>query len=109
VESWRKHGVVGWEWLNILETFKAIENADSGDDAYHGRTGPLSIRQRSYDELTQACGGSSTLQSLFHDHRRLVAVHVGELKRSMIDEREERVLRTEQSIQTVSSHSVLPY
>jgi choline dehydrogenase-like flavoprotein len=57
VESWRKHGVVGWEWLDILETFKAIENTDSGDDAYHGRTGPLSIRQRSYDELTPGLRG----------------------------------------------------
>jgi choline dehydrogenase len=33
VESWRKHGVEGWEWEEILETFRAIENTDSGEDA----------------------------------------------------------------------------
>jgi choline dehydrogenase len=52
VESWQIHGVEGWAWDEVLETFKALENTDSGDDAYHGRTGPVSVRQRTYDELT---------------------------------------------------------
>jgi choline dehydrogenase len=41
----------------VLETFKALENTDSGDDAYRGRTGPVSVRQRTYDELTPGLRG----------------------------------------------------
>ena len=57
VESWQIHGVQGWPWDEVLETFKALENTDSGDDAYHGRTGPVSIRQRLDDELTPSLRG----------------------------------------------------
>jgi choline dehydrogenase-like flavoprotein len=52
IEAWRQHGVDGWSWEEVLETFKAIENTDFGDDAYHGRSGPLSIRQRDADDST---------------------------------------------------------
>ena len=52
IEAWGRHGVDGWSWDDILATFKSIENADAGDDAYHGRSGPLSIRQRTSDDLT---------------------------------------------------------
>jgi choline dehydrogenase len=57
VESWQAHGVEGWAWDAVLESFKALENADSGDDAYRGCTGPMSIRQRAYDELTPGLQG----------------------------------------------------
>jgi choline dehydrogenase len=57
VESWQAHGVDGWAWDEVLESFKALENTDSGDDAYHGRRGPLSVRQRAYDELTPGLQG----------------------------------------------------
>jgi choline dehydrogenase len=57
VESWQIHGVDGWPWDEVLETFKALENTDAGDDAYHGRTGPVSIRQRLYDGLTPSLRG----------------------------------------------------
>ena len=57
VESWPSHGVEGWAWDEVLETFKALENTHSGDDAYRGRTGPVSIRQRTYDELTPGLRG----------------------------------------------------
>ena len=57
VESWQIHGVQGWAWDEVLETFKALENTDSGDDAYHGRTGPVSIQQRLDDELTPSLRG----------------------------------------------------
>jgi choline dehydrogenase len=40
VESWRANGVEGWAWDEVLESFKALENTDTGDDAYRGRTGP---------------------------------------------------------------------
>ena len=52
IEAWRRHGVDGWSWDDVLATFKAIENTDVGDDAYHGRSGPLSIRQRTSRDLT---------------------------------------------------------
>ena len=57
VESWQIHGVEGWAWDEVLETFKVLENTDSGDDTYRGRTGPVSIRQRTYDELTPGLRG----------------------------------------------------
>jgi choline dehydrogenase len=52
VESWQIHGVEGWAWDDVLESFKTLENSDSGDGAYRGRTGPVPVRQRTYDELT---------------------------------------------------------
>ena len=57
VESWQLQGVEGWPWDEVLESFKALENTDSGNDAHHGRTGPVSIRQRRYDELTPSLRG----------------------------------------------------
>jgi choline dehydrogenase len=57
VELWQAHDVDGWAWDDVLESFKALENTDSGDDAYRGRTGPVSVRQRTYDELTPGLRG----------------------------------------------------
>ena len=57
IEAWRQHGVEGWSWEEVLETFKAMENTDTGDDAFHGRSGPLSIRQRTNVDLTPSLLG----------------------------------------------------
>jgi choline dehydrogenase len=57
IEAWQQHGVQGWSWDEVLETFKAIENTDVGDDAYHGRSGPLSIRLRTARDLTPSLVG----------------------------------------------------
>jgi len=57
VQSWQSHGVEGWPWDEVLESFKALENTDSGSDAQHGRTGPVSVRQRRFDELTPSLRG----------------------------------------------------
>jgi choline dehydrogenase len=57
LESWQIHGVEGWSWDEVLDTFKSLENADFGEDADHGRTGPVSVRQRRYDELTPGLRG----------------------------------------------------
>lgn len=57
IDAWGQHGVEGWAWEDVLETFKAIENADFGDDAHHGRSGPLSIRQRTNGDLTPSLWG----------------------------------------------------
>jgi choline dehydrogenase-like flavoprotein len=41
----------------VLPAFRLLENTPTGDDAYHGRTGPLPIRQRTDDELTPSLRG----------------------------------------------------
>jgi choline dehydrogenase len=53
---WGKHGAEGWSFDDVLPAYKLLENTPAGDDAYHGRTGPLSIRQRA-DELTPSLRG----------------------------------------------------
>lgn len=50
--AWQAHGLDNWSFEDVLPTFKALENTPDGDDAYHGRSGPLPLRRRSYDELT---------------------------------------------------------
>jgi choline dehydrogenase len=54
---WAEHGVDGWSYDEVLPTFKRMENTPTGDDAYHGRTGPLSVRQRLDEELTSSLLG----------------------------------------------------
>jgi choline dehydrogenase len=55
--KWAGYGVGGWSFDEVLPTFKRLENTSTGDDAYHGRTGPLSVRQRSDEELTPSLLG----------------------------------------------------
>jgi choline dehydrogenase len=55
--KWANHGVDGWSYEEVLPTFRKMENTPTGDDAYHGRTGPLSVRQRSDEELTPSLLG----------------------------------------------------
>ncbi|GAB3002057.1 alpha/beta hydrolase fold domain-containing protein [Amycolatopsis acidiphila] len=50
-------GVEGWSFTDVLPMFKLLENTPTGADAYHGRTGPLSIRQRADEELTPSLRG----------------------------------------------------
>lgn len=45
-------GIDGWSWQDVLASYKAMENTPSGDDAWHGRTGPFPIRQRTAAENT---------------------------------------------------------
>jgi choline dehydrogenase len=49
---WAKRGIEGWSWEEVLAAYKALENTPTGDDAWHGRSGPLSIRQRTAEENT---------------------------------------------------------
>lgn len=51
-EKWAEGGLTGWSYDEVLESYKDLENIPTGEDAFRGRTGPLSIRQRDYDELT---------------------------------------------------------
>jgi choline dehydrogenase len=54
---WADYGVDGWAYDEVLPTFKQMENTPTGDDAYHGRSGPLSVRQRRDEELTPSLLG----------------------------------------------------
>lgn len=47
-----RYGIKGWSYEEVLPTFRAMENTPTGEDAYHGRTGPFPIRQWAYEELT---------------------------------------------------------
>ena len=55
--NWAEHRVDGWSFDEVLPTFKRMENTPAGDDRYHGRIGPLSVRQRSDEELTPSLLG----------------------------------------------------
>jgi choline dehydrogenase len=50
--GWTARGLSGWSWDEVLEAYRALEATSSGDDWAHGRSGPLPIHQRTYDELT---------------------------------------------------------
>jgi choline dehydrogenase len=43
--KWGEHGVDGWSFADVLPAYKLLENTPVGEDAYHGRTGPLPVRQ----------------------------------------------------------------
>jgi choline dehydrogenase len=55
--KWGAHGAEGWSFDEVLPVFKLLENTPTGEDAYHGRTGPLPIRQRTDGELTPSLRG----------------------------------------------------
>jgi len=49
---WTARGITGWTFDDVLPVFKAMENTPSGDDAWHGRTGPFPIRQTTMEQNT---------------------------------------------------------
>ncbi len=49
---WANRGIEGWAWEDVLATFKSMENTPTGDDTWHGRSGPFPIRQRTAQENT---------------------------------------------------------
>jgi choline dehydrogenase len=55
--KWASHGAEGWSYEEVLPTFRDLENTPTGDDHFHGRSGPLPIRQRSLEELTPGLRG----------------------------------------------------
>src|ERR1700722_9258510 len=50
--DWAAHGLSGWSAAEVLETYRALESTGHGEGAFHGRSGPLPIYQRTFDELT---------------------------------------------------------
>jgi len=57
---WTAKGIKGWTHQDVLPFYKKLENTKSGEDKWHGRTGPFPIHQLTYDEV-------STLQRAFID------------------------------------------
>jgi choline dehydrogenase len=51
-ERWKSHGIEGWDFEDVLGTYKALENTPTGNDRWHGRTGPFPIRQQTMSEAT---------------------------------------------------------
>jgi choline dehydrogenase len=51
---WSAHGIEGWSFADVLPFYKAMENTPTGDDAWHGRSGPFPIRQRTMEENTSS-------------------------------------------------------
>ncbi|AOB32787.1 dehydrogenase [Bordetella sp. H567] len=49
---WTARGIEGWSFEEVLPVFKALENTPTGDNAWHGRTGPFPIRQTTLEENT---------------------------------------------------------
>lgn len=49
---WTARGVKGWTFEDVLPVFKSMENTPTRDDAWHGRSGPFPIRQRTMEENT---------------------------------------------------------
>lgn len=47
-----RYGIKGWSYEDVLPTFRHMENTPTGDDPYHGRSGPFPVRQWTYEELT---------------------------------------------------------
>ena len=54
---WGEHGADGWSFADALPAYKLLENTPVGEDAYHGRTGPLPVRQRTDEKLTPSLVG----------------------------------------------------
>jgi choline dehydrogenase len=53
-DRWAKRGIEGWSWNEVLAAYKAMENTPTGDDSWHGRSGPFPIRQRRAEENTKS-------------------------------------------------------
>lgn len=51
---WKRHGVEGWAFEEVLKTYRALENTPNGQDDWHGRSGPFPIRQPSMADVTPA-------------------------------------------------------
>ena len=49
---WADRGLKGWAFAEVLADYLAVENTTGGDDRWHGRRGPLPIRQFTRDDLS---------------------------------------------------------
>ena len=44
-DDWQQLGAVGWSYDDVLPHFRRLENCSTGDDAFHGRKGDLSVSE----------------------------------------------------------------
>jgi len=49
---WADRGLKGWSFSEVLPDYLTLESATGGDDQWHGRSGPLPVRQLTRDELS---------------------------------------------------------
>jgi choline dehydrogenase len=42
-ENWKEAGNPGWGWDDVLKAYKAMEDVETGDNAWHGRGGALHV------------------------------------------------------------------
>jgi choline dehydrogenase len=49
---WADRGLKGWSWDEVLPDYLRLERVSGGDDGWHGRSGPLPVRQLSRSELS---------------------------------------------------------
>jgi choline dehydrogenase len=48
-DQWRQMGLNGWSYAEVLPYFKRSEAIDTGEDAYHGGSGPLRVTHAKAD------------------------------------------------------------
>ena len=48
-DQWRQMGLNGWSYAEVLPYFKRSEAIDTGEDAYHGGSGPLRVTHAKSD------------------------------------------------------------
>ncbi|HEY5746642.1 MAG TPA: GMC family oxidoreductase N-terminal domain-containing protein [Chryseolinea sp.] len=51
---WEKRGIQGWSFADVLPFYKKMEHTLYGEDYWHGRTGPLPIRQLTLNDVSPA-------------------------------------------------------
>jgi choline dehydrogenase len=49
---WADHGLEGWSFSETLPDYRSSEATTAGDEYWHGRTGPLPVRQLSRGDLS---------------------------------------------------------
>ena len=54
---WSEHGLTDWTFDDVLPVFRALESTPTGADVYHGRTGPMPVRQHGHEDLSPAQRG----------------------------------------------------
>ncbi len=51
-EDFQRWNLPGWSYDELLPAFKKLERRSGGDDALHGREGPLPVRQLGIEDIT---------------------------------------------------------
>ncbi|WP_084523542.1 GMC family oxidoreductase [Nocardia inohanensis] len=51
-DRWTERGLKGWTFPEVLAAYRKLERTTAGDDAWHGRSGPMPVHQLTRDELS---------------------------------------------------------